>query len=320
MRPCRPFLVAAVVLCFAGCRSQEAPAPPAPEPETRAVEPEKESPAVSRLEEVVKSEPPVPPSEAGVEETTGEAPEGVERRGGDAPPTGGEGAGVSELLVQATTRQKCNRVMGCAAGDALIRLGPDAVGPIMERYREMPGWSYQRIHLLELLGRIGAAESVQLLVEQLGAPAWDARAQAAIALGRIGARDQLEHLRTALDAVAENDRGFQYALAFYVEKLGGIGGKELLVAGLEGDRVANTNWGYTAVAAAAVGELGVSEACPLLVHSLRHRDIFLVKAALASAVALGCQGLDAEIKKLLESPVPSVRREAERALATLGLR
>ena len=101
MRPCRQFLVAAVVLCFAGCRGQEAPAPAAPEPETRAVEPEKESPSVSRLEEVVKSEPPVPPSEAGVEETTGEAPEGeertgTERRGVDAPPTGGDGVAVPE--------------------------------------------------------------------------------------------------------------------------------------------------------------------------------------------------------------------------------
>lgn len=318
MRLSRQLLAAVVVLSVVGCRGPEAEAPPAPEPETRAVEPEKESPPVSRLEEVVKSEPPVPTPPAGVEETKGQfGPEG--------PPTGetAEGAkvepAVSDLLVLATTRQKCNRVMGCAAGEELIRLGADAVGPIMDRYREMPGWSYQRIHLLEILGRIGAAESVQLLVEQLGAPAWDARAQAAIALGRIGAKDQLDNLRAALDGAAEHDRGFQYALAFSMEKLGGIGGKELLVAGLEGDRVANTNWGYTTVAAAAVGELGVAEACPLLVHSLRHRDIFLIKAALASAVALGCQGLDAEIEKLLESPVPSVRRAAERALATIGV-
>jgi hypothetical protein len=307
-------LVALVALSIMGCRGQDAELAPPPESETRAPDPKKDPEPVSRLEEVVTSQPPGALPQAGVEETRGES-------GPEPPPTEVvPNEVITELLVRATTRQQCNRVMGCNAGDELIQLGTGAVGAIMDRYREMPGWSYQRIHLLELLGRIGAAEAVELLVEQLEAPSWDARAQAAIALGRIGAEDQLDLLRNILSGVSERDRGFQYALAFSVEKLGGIGGKELLVAGLEGDRVANTNWGYTLVAAAAVGELGVGEACPLLVHSLQHRDIFLVKAALASAAALGCKELEADIKKLLDAPVPSVRREAERALAAISLR
>ena len=262
---------------------------------------------MSRLEEVVKSQPSEEEA-SGIEELreANEANEADEA--------------ITELLVRATTRQQCNRVMGCSAGDELIALGTLAVQPIMERYREMPGWSYQRIHLLELLGRIGARSSVDLLVEQLAARSWDARAQAAIALGRMGATEQLERLRGALAGVAETDRGYQYALAFAVEKLGGIGGKEILVAALDRERVAGTNWGYTMVAAAAVGELGVAEACPLLVHSLHHRDIFLIKAALASAASLGCRDLAPEIRPLLDSPVPSVRREAERALAAIGVK
>jgi len=287
-------LLAAVFLVVAGCKGGDpAPVRSPHEPEARAAGPEQERVPVSRLEEVVKTQPPGA--------MAAQVP-------------------VLELLERATERQGCNRVMGCPAGDELIRLGAEAARPIMARYREMPGWSYQRIHLLELLGRIRAAESVELLIGQLSAPAWDARAQAAIALGRIGARDRLGTLREALDSVGERDRGFQYALAFAVEKLSGIGGKEILVAALEGDRVAGTNWGYTTVAAAAVGELGVTEACPLLVHSLRHRDIFLVKAAVASAAALGCRDLAPEIRKLLKSPVPSVRQEAERALTAIGVR
>ncbi len=305
--------VVVIALAIGGCRGQDAEPAPTPEPETRAPAPEKVTEPVSSREEVVKSQPPGALPQPGVEETRGEEAE-------ESPAAGDPPTEITELLVRATTRQQCNRVMGCSAGDELIELGSVAVGPIMERYRETPGWSYQRIHLLELLGRIGSAESVQLLVAQLEAPSWDARAQAAIALGRIGAKEQLEHLSDVLRGCSERDRGFQYALAFSVEKLGGIGGKELLVAGLEGDRVANTNWGYTAVAAAAVGELGVAEACPLLVHSLQHRDIFLVKAALASAASLGCKELEADIKKLLDAPVPSVRREAERALAAISLR
>ena len=282
------------VLVAAGCRGGEpAPAQSRHEPEARTAQPEQERIPVSRLEEVVKTQPP------------GAMAERVP---------------VMELLERATERQGCNRVMGCPAGEELIRLGTGAAGPIMARYREMPGWSYQRIHLLELLGRIGAGESVDLLVDQLAAPAWDARAQAAIALGRIGAKDRLELLNDALDRAAESDRGFRYALAFAMEKLGGIGGREILVAALDRDRVAGTNWGYTTVAAAAVGELGVTEACPLLVHSLRHRDVFLVRAALASAAALGCRDLAPEIRKLLKSPVPSIRREAERALSATGAR
>ncbi|MFH1532791.1 MAG: HEAT repeat domain-containing protein [Pseudomonadota bacterium] len=307
----RLLIVTAAVLSTLGCGARESsPGSPAPEVESRAAAPEDEPEPVSQLEEVVKSQPPEELPQKGAAET-------VENRGVEAPPTG---EGILDLLDLATERQSCNRVMGCDAGDALIRRGAAAAGPIMARYGELSGWSYQRIHLLELLGRIGAAESAQFLIDQLEAPSWDARSQAAIALGRMGAKEHLGLLRAALGGVDETDRGFQYALAFSVETLGGIDGKEILVAALEGDRVANTNWGYTAIAAAAVGELGVGEACPLLVHSLRHRDIFLIKAALASAATLRCRELTPEFRKLLESEVPSIRREAARALAAIEVR
>lgn len=224
------------------------------------------------------------------------------------------------LLDRATTRQSCNIVMGCPAGEKLIAIGEDAVAPIIARYKTLGRPNYQKFHLIDLLGQIGSENALPLLREELDANHWESRSRSALALGRIGARRDLARLREHLSKTeGTQDYAFLYALAYAVEKLDGKGGAKILLDGLSPQSINSRNWGYTRVAVEAVAELNLVDACPRLRLAVEHRDTFLKKSAVVAAGALNCQdaALIRAIAAQLPSRVPSVRRQAQETLNIL---
>ena len=227
---------------------------------------------------------------------------------------------IESLLDQATTRESCNVVMGCAVAAAIIAHGEDAVPPIIARYQSLGTPNYQKFHLIDLLGRIDSERALPFLREELEAKHWEARTRSAFALGHLGSRRDLARLKSHLASTTETqDHAFRYALAFAVETLGGEGGGAHILEGLSAQSINERNWGYTRFAVEAAAELRLTGACPLLRLAVEHRDIFLKKAAVAAAGMLTCndQQLFQAIAAQLQSRVPSVRRQTQETLQKL---
>lgn len=236
-------------------------------------------------------------------------------------PPAGPSRTLDELLDLVSGRQTCNIVMGCEARDGLIAIGAPAVEPIIQRYRVSGRPSYQRFHLIEILGYIDTPEVLPFLEQCLADPHWNARANAAIALGRLNAVSKLGLIKRLLKKhVKGRDFGFVYALAYAAEKLGTTGGKTVLLKALTEESVGSINWGYTRVAVFAAADLQLKQACPDLVHSVLHNDVFLKKEAMGAAMTLNCrqEDLAEAIAAELSSRIPSVRRKAAAALEKLG--
>jgi len=238
---------------------------------------------------------------------------------------GGEAAAtpersIDELLAQVSDRHSCNIVMGCPAGRELVRRSAAAVGPLMARYESFGRPCYQKFHLLDLLGDIGDRSALGFLRERLEDGHWNARANAALALGRMGARDLLPELSGKLaELKGGRDFGFLYAVALAVEQLGGEGGAEVLLGALEPDSVSRHNSGYTRIAVDGVSELKLRGACRHLRLSIEHRDVFLKKAGIRAAARLRCAEEEVlrAVAVQLRSRVPSVKRAAADALEAL---
>ena len=235
-------------------------------------------------------------------------------------PAGEEADRLMELLDLATTRQDCNIVMGCRAGEELVEFGSAAIPAIIRRYGELTRHSYQKFHLIELLGEIGDTAAVPFLSALLEDSHWNARANAAWSLAQVGAKGQRLRLEELLAKHGKSrDWGFACALAFAVEKLGGTGGREVLLKALTPDSISSRNTGFTRIAERAVGELEMAEACPLLKMAMEHPEVFLKKEAFRAAASLQCR--DAEVHRILAAGlsgrVPSVRKEAATALKKL---
>jgi len=237
-----------------------------------------------------------------------------------SPPESPPSVTLDELLERATTRQSCNIVMGCKSERGLIAMGEVAVRPIIEKYRSMKWPSYQKFHLIEILGETGHSSSVPFMEGLLKDPHWNARSNAAIALGKLGSTNSLSELKRLLKVHAQGrDFGFLYGLAYAVEKLGGTGGKKVLLEALTPTSVAKTNWGYTRIALAAARDLNLREACKNLKVCIVHNDTFLKKEAIRAAATLACSSDDISyaVAAQLENRVPSVRREAAGTLKEL---
>lgn len=289
------FLVATTM---AGCR-REPPAPIEPPPRQEPAPPE-------------PVEPPSPPEIAArdIPATPGTT-EVVDEE---------EEADIEALLDEATTRQRCNIVMGCPAAAAIIALGEDAIAPIIARYQAAGSPNYQKFHLLDLLGRIGSETALPVLRAELQAQHWEARTRSARAIGRIGARHELARLKTHLaQTEGRQDYAFRYALAFAVEALDGKGGANILLEALAPQSINGRNWGYTRVAVEAAAELQLKGACALLRLAVEHRDVFLKKAAIVATGTLQCEDppLHHAIAAQLPSRIPSVRRQSTRTLKRL---
>jgi hypothetical protein len=298
---------------------------------------EEESRSLTVWDEVVRENPPqdlrselipldsaqryVPPGGTVTQDDTRPAAAGGRSQGGKSGPgriiAPSDSYSLDELLDLATQRQSCNLVTGCESEKLILLFGAEAVQPIIERYKSLPRSNYQKFHLLEMLGSLGDRSAVPFLTGLLAANHWNARANAAMAIGRIRATEQLD----ALYALMEKERngrdfGFLYALAFAVERLGGTGGKEILLAGLAPQSIASRNWGFTRQAVLAARELGLDEACALLRPCIEHDDVFLKKEALRAVAGLSCGGeeLARAVAKQLSARVPSIRREASETL------
>ena len=226
---------------------------------------------------------------------------------------------IESLLGDVTTRQKCNIVMGCPAEAELVAHGNEATAPIINRFRTLSKPTYQKYHLIDLLGRIGDAAALPFLRECLDQRHWEARTRAAIAIGALGARTELTRLSERLQSAPVRDHAYRYALAYAVEKLGGEGGQAVLLEGLQADAINSRNWGYTRVAVERIRELGITQACPLLPQAIRHKDIFLKKAGILAAGDLECKGPEVlrAVATGLRERVPSVRKTARGALQKL---
>jgi HEAT repeat protein len=224
------------------------------------------------------------------------------------------------LLDSVTNRQECNRVTGCRRERELVALGPEVLPLIVERFKEMRGSNYQRLHLVELAGDAGRGRAVPFLVELLDDTDRNIRAAAAVALGRLRPTALAAQLRQRLAKVAATrDFGFTYGLAFAVERADRRGGRSILLAALSPQSLGNVNPGDLAIAVAAVTDLGLSEACPLLPPFITQPEVFLKKEAIRAARTLLCRQdeVTEAVALDLENAVPSVRREAAQALETL---
>lgn len=227
---------------------------------------------------------------------------------------------LEELLNKATDRQTCNMVMGCEADKGLVALGKSAVRPVIDRYKEMKRPSYQKFHLLDVLGAIGDSSAVPFLEGRLRDKHWNSRANAAVALGKIGSLGSLKELKRLLGAQRKGrDYGFLYALAWAVEKLGGTGGQEVILEALDSANVQRRNWGYTRVAVSAAADLNIVDACAALPTCILHNDTFLKKKAISASATLSCTA-DVVLRAIaaqLSNRVPSVRRAATASLKQL---
>ena len=229
---------------------------------------------------------------------------------------------MRDALRSVMDRQSCNMVMGCLAEEELIAAGAIASKAIMDFYPQVTRESYNKFHLIDLLGETGDKGAVPFLQALLKAPQWNARANAALALGLIGDHSVGPALLESFEkAKSSNDMAFAYALAFALERMGlGNGqGKRTLLLALDAAQMGSVNWGYTRYAVQAVGLLGVKEACPKLVPSLLHKDVFLRKEALRSVARLGCKDLavlDATASSLDHTAL-GVRSEAADTLRTV---
>jgi HEAT repeat protein len=262
-------------------------------------------PAEGRPVPAVRSAPlPVPPA--------GPASERSSRRA--------DPEALKKAIDQVSERASCNPVMGCPAERAVLAAGAEAVAPLIERYGRLERPGYQKFHIIEMLGRIREPAAVPFLLERLSDTHWQARTSAAVALGRMGDPGHLERLQGLLAyGNGGDDAGFRYGLAFAVDKLGGQGGRAILLEALSPDKVGGTNWGYTRVAVEALAELEVKEACPRLPACVDHNDVFLKKEAIRAAAVLGCKEAEvlAALSVQLDSRIPSVRRASREALEAL---
>lgn len=224
---------------------------------------------------------------------------------------------LQDALRSVMSRHECNTVMGCPAEETLIAAGPLASKAIVDLYPTVERDSYNKYHLLDILGENGDRSAVPLLRTLLSDKQWNARANAAFALGRIADPSTLADLQQTLKSASTTvDQAVEYAAAFAVERLQPGSGRETLLRALQPDKVASINWGYTRYAVQAVGLLGLKQACPALLPSLNHQDVFLRRQAIQTVAALRCgqaQVLEA-VAQSLEHPALTVRTEAAEAL------
>ncbi|GEM_PF-4357687 len=224
---------------------------------------------------------------------------------------------LKDELSNVINKHKCNLVMGCVPEEFIIGAGRDAVMPIIELYSKIRRDSFNKFHLIRILGEIGSEEAVPFLVGLLDAKEWFARANAAFALGLMGQAPEPAGLAERFDAVRDSaDAAYAYALAYALARSGDHRGKETLLGALRTEAVKNGNWGYTRYAVEAVGLLGYSEACPFMVDALRHADLFLRKEALRTVARLSCRELPVleSVVQSLDHPARSLRDMASETL------
>ena len=118
-------------------------------------------------------------------------------------------------LTSVMSRSAVPRVV---AGDALLAIGPPALGPLRELM--VADEAETRATATELVGRLGHAEDAVALAARLEDSSSEVRARAARALGRVGGASEVARLRTALQ---DPDPSVRAAAA---SSLGSIGDAE----------------------------------------------------------------------------------------------
>ncbi len=226
---------------------------------------------------------------------------------------------VRAIVLERGERTKCNDVNGCPMVGTLISLGPGAAAAVEDAYKSSKGDGHWRFRLLEVLGRLRNRASGRFLLDVLERDKYPkARAEAALALARLGDRAHLTALKAA--AANLNDPAWQPSLlatAYALASLGDENGRTLIEKHLIVPDGEYRRWDKLRPGVYAAGQLRMKKLRERLEAILVRADPFVRREA---AKALGAMRDRAAIPALVEGlkdRVPGVRKEALQSLKTL---
>lgn len=296
-------ILMATVTTGAGCRSEPEgePPPPAEKPTERA---EAET-ATGQTPAKPETQAPIPPTADAVVEAP--AP---------GPPLKAE---VRRIAMERGKRPQCNDLTGCPMVGTLIALGPNAAAAVEDAYQTSKGDGHWRFRLLEVVGRLRQKRSGPFLLGVLRTDRYPkARAEAALALARVGDRKNLPALQTiAAGLTAEAFRPALLATGYAMAALGDKAGRALIEKHLVVPEGEYRRWDKLRPGVFAAGQLRMKGLRPRLEAIMKRADPFVRREAARALGAMRDRGALPALVQVLKDPVPGVRNEALRSLKAL---
>ncbi|MFT5434901.1 MAG: HEAT repeat protein, partial [Myxococcota bacterium] len=196
-------------------------------------------------------------------------------------------ARVLELAKAHGDRQKCNDLNGCAMVKILQMLGNEAAPAIGRLYKKTGGDKHSRLQLLEVLGRIRSFESGPFLLDVARNDRLPpARAEALLALARLGRKEHLDNIRTLVDGLdTERDLPILLAGAYAMVVLGDERGRSLIVEHLVIPEETN-RWDVLRPGVYAAGVLRMTELRERIEILVKRADPFVRREAVRALVAI----------------------------------
>jgi len=226
---------------------------------------------------------------------------------------------IARYLTEIKSKQRCNRLMGCKPGLALVQQGRDAVPAVLAALAEQPlDGRYWQIRLITLLGQLGDVRAVEPLHGALDQSRWELRARSAMALAQIADSRSLVPLRSLLTRGHDlaSDGAALYALHALGVEVDGRPARQVLVDRLPDEQaaLAALNPGHFAFLAELVGAAQLRERLQLARWGALHRDRFTRMASLQTLAQLrDTPGIPYAMTRL-DDESPGVRRQALRTL------
>jgi HEAT repeat protein len=199
-------------------------------------------------------------------------------------------------------------------------LGESSVEFVIRRYGELSCSSYQRLLLIQVVGRLGSPLAKPFLLERLHGANWEERMEAAVGLGRLRATEYIPIMRMRLQAEqSAGIVGAVYGVHCGLARMGEDASRTELREALLPATVAMVNAGMTRVAVECLKELQDSVICELLPGVMSHEDLYLRRESFAAAGALKCLQTDVllALGRGLGDRVPSAGRQARTALESI---
>ena len=254
---------------------------------------------------------PTPPADASSDPNTTATKPGAAENSTSIP-------AVAVALQDIKIKQKCNQVMGCKPQEQLVEVGSKAVPDILQALktgnRTLPYFGY----LVETLGLIKDPSATATLENLLETGGWTVRTQAAISLGRIGAKSAIGKLQKVADAPpSEMDLASRAGATYALARLGEAKRREDLAAMVTPESVRKENWGFMKITIDLVGELELHEALPGIRLAAGHKDFFMRRTAVRSLIKMEDKQAIQILVRLLSDPIPSIRREAKAGLVEI---